>query len=123
MLFILSLYSTMDDNRLELCREFLQKAGTPKAVVTYSLHTAEPLLVAVLQLGLRVQGDLSIVTIGDNLHSPFGRTITTVALPAEEAGRRAVDVIIRKIANPDQYFPPIYIAPRLCVGSTTLSNL
>jgi LacI family transcriptional regulator len=107
------------DDRLAICRDFLQGPDCPTAVVTYSMTATKPLWAAAYQLGKSIPDDLSIVTIGDTLENPFGISATTVVLPTEEIGRRAVDAVLRKMEHPTRKFPPEFIHPRLHAGAST----
>ncbi len=110
---------TVDDNRLDLCLSYLQEPDLPTAVVTYSMATVYPLWAGAQKLGRNIPEDLSIITIGDTLKNPFGKTISTVILPAEKIGRQAVEAVLKKVKRPSEKLPPTKIKPVLYVGSST----
>src|SRR5499427_2210676 len=79
--------------------------------VAATTHPCEPTPVAAL--GRRVPEDLSVVAIcPDELAEHTAPAVTSVAIPAEEVGRRAVDLLMARLADhevPDATL----LAPRL----------
>lgn len=107
------------DQRFILLRQWLGEAERPDAVVTYSSATGEPLMAAALSLGLRVPQDLAIITIEDRIATGLGLPMTTVRLDATEVGRRAVQMLISKIKEPNEQLAPVVVPSALETGQTT----
>ena len=90
---------TPPEGRLAGARAVLDRPDRPTAVLTYSAASATPVLFAAARLGLDVPGDLSLVSFD---HAPLcdtGIAVDTVVLPEEEMGRRAVEMLVRRIAD------------------------
>lgn len=65
---------------------------------TYLRLSLESLIDAFEQLGLRVPRDLSVTAIcPDELAASVRVPVTSVALPSEEVGSRAVESLMRKL--------------------------
>ncbi len=107
------------DNRVGLCRSFLEAPDRPTAVVTYSMTVTEPLYVAAVGMGLGIPDDLSVVTIGDDLSNPFGFPFTTVLLSSEDLGRAAVRMVLRKLVKPGVKQTPVTIPPVLNIAASS----
>lgn len=90
--------------RLQATVELLRRPDRPSALIAYD--GAERLLYAAALAGLRVPQDLSIVVFGQanesdvatSNQSHLGRQPTTIALPGDEAGRVAVELLLAKLA-------------------------
>ncbi|MFF7737187.1 MULTISPECIES: substrate-binding domain-containing protein [unclassified Streptomyces] len=68
------------------------------AVVVHNEPLLAPLITAFEQLGLRVPADLSVMAVcPDDLATTPRVPVTSVSLPADELGARAVDLLIRKL--------------------------
>jgi LacI family transcriptional regulator len=83
----------------QFVREFVDtNSKRPTAVLVYTHYLAIKLLQRAWEAGLRVPQDLSVVTFSNSY--PVEDVIpplTTVALPTEEMGRTAADLIIEQI--------------------------
>jgi LacI family transcriptional regulator len=91
------------------------------AVVAYNDLMALGTLSRLHARGFRVPGDLSVVGIDDIPMSGMSNpALTTVALPKEQAGRAAVDVLLTLIGRSDRGEPPRRELPtHLLVRATT----
>ena len=111
--------------RLDAERKLLEAADRPTAVITYD--AGDRLLYAAGLAGVRVPEDVSLVSFGTR-HAPppsevkgemyIGRSVGVARLPTETAGRRAVEMLIEKIENPDVSLEPEIIPLELEPGDT-----
>jgi len=110
-------------DRLQATIDLLKSPDRPTAIITYD--AAERLLYAAAQAGLRAPQDLSIVSFS---HRPaaaglgemfFGRAVTSMRIPAEEAGKSAVEMVLKKIAEPRIALPSRVIPLDFQIGDTT----
>ncbi|MGI5163854.1 LacI family DNA-binding transcriptional regulator [Spirillospora sp. CA-253888] len=84
----------------------------PTGVVVHNEPIVEPLVRAFAAAGRRVPEDLSVVAIGpDELAERAEPPLSAVAIPAEEVGRQAVELLMAKLAGeavPDAtLLPPV----------------
>jgi DNA-binding LacI/PurR family transcriptional regulator len=88
-------------------------------IVVHNEPIVQSLLDALAALGRRVPEDVSVVAIcPDELAEHAAPRVTSVAIPAEEVGRRAVDLLMAKLA--DQEVPDAtLLAPRLTPRAST----
>ncbi|HEV7896783.1 MAG TPA: LacI family DNA-binding transcriptional regulator [Planosporangium sp.] len=99
----------------ELLREYPDLTG----IVVHNEPTVAPLLDAFRALDRRVPEDVSVVAIcPDDVAERARPRLTSVSIPAEEVGRRAVDLVIAKL---DGRAVPgaTLLAPRLTVREST----
>jgi len=91
-------------------KEWLRGLDRPSAVVTYAGVDAIGILQAVPELSLRLPGDLALVTFGEQ-PLQFGMVpAATLLVPAEALGQVAVEMLIRKIADPARALKPRQVA-------------
>lgn len=106
------------DERLPGARRLLAGADRPTAVLTYGPQDALPLMVAALELGWRVPRDLSLITFHREPFATHGIDLTTALIPAAAMGRAAVELLIGKIAHPDQALRSCTLPYTLHAGAT-----
>lgn len=76
--------------------------GKATAVVAYDDTTALFLLQALDELGLSVPDDVSVVAFNDELPARMSTPpLTTVSIPAVEAGRRAAELLLERMDSED----------------------
>jgi DNA-binding LacI/PurR family transcriptional regulator len=99
--------------------DLLREQPSLTALVVHNEPVVQPLLDALTALGRRVPEDVSVVAIcPDELAEHAAPRVTAVAIPAEELGRRAVDLLMAKLA--DQHVPDAtLLAPRLTERAST----
>jgi DNA-binding LacI/PurR family transcriptional regulator len=86
---------------VEAAVALLAQRPRPTAIVAAGESIALAALRAAVEHGLRVPDDLSIVGFGDeSLARYVTPPLTTVALPSEEAGRRATELLLRRLTRP-----------------------
>ena len=87
-------------------REMVKEAGTTGLVVyddVMSLYVIQ----AAATLGLRVPEDLSIVTFNDEMPARAATPpLTTVSLPAADAGAKAAELLLQRMAVEEDDRPP-----------------
>lgn len=84
------------------CRELLQRNLSLTALVCGNDVIAQGAIAAVLELGLRIPQDISIIGIGDFVGSGDSfPALTTVRIPAQEIGTRAGQNLVQSVAEPD----------------------
>ncbi|CAN5504761.1 LacI family DNA-binding transcriptional regulator [soil metagenome] len=90
-------------DRIAQAAKWIQKEDRPTAVVCYSPWTAMPVLLAATTLcGLRVPGDLSIVTFSDQMFGDIGVSMSTMLIPEAELGKQAGEMLMTKIEEPER---------------------
>lgn len=82
----------------------LRQPQPPTAVITFQHRIAVKMLERLWRHGIRVPQDLSLATFNNafpvmNVIPP----LTAVALPAEEMGRRAAEMLLHRIERPDEF--------------------
>lgn len=83
-----------------VAERLLREQPALTGVVVHNEAVLEPLIDAFEQLGLQVPGDMSVTAIcPDGLASGIRVPVTSVALPSEEVGERAVDLLMRKLGG------------------------
>ncbi|HET8654502.1 MAG TPA: LacI family DNA-binding transcriptional regulator [Longimicrobiaceae bacterium] len=76
-------------------------ADRPTAVTCYNDMVAVGLLRALRELGLRVPEDVSVIGFDDlELLEYYPLPLTTMHVPKREIGRRAVELLLRRIESP-----------------------
>jgi len=96
-----------DRQTVEAWRKRLAKRGRETAVICYGPLQVLPVLHAALELGLRVPGDLSLVTFHDETLSLLDHEIASLKLPYDALAERIVRHLCDRIAGE----PPAAIAP------------
>jgi DNA-binding LacI/PurR family transcriptional regulator len=89
---------------LSLALELLQSPERPTAIVTYSMHQATAILAAAARLGLRIPRDLSLISFHD---SKASHQLSSIYLPEMELGERSLELLLRKIENPELELEPV----------------
>ncbi|MFE7900596.1 LacI family DNA-binding transcriptional regulator [Streptomyces sp. NPDC057424] len=102
-----------------LAERLLREHPALTAVVVHNEPLLAPLIAAFEHLGLRVPADLSVTAVcPDDLAATPRVPVTSVSLPADELGTRAVELLMRKLHGapvPDKTLLP----PRLTERSST----
>lgn len=84
----------------QMIQWFSAQKKCPTAIVTYSAWEAQAIIFSAVVFGLKVPDDLSVITIGDNVSSSMGISLTNAVLPLSKMGQLAVDLLMRKIKAP-----------------------
>ncbi|BCJ38462.1 LacI family transcriptional regulator [Actinocatenispora thailandica] len=92
----------------------------PDAFVAGNDYFALALIRALTEHGLRVPDDVLVVGYGDHPYAGYlTPTLSSVALPATELGSTAVDVLMRRTAEPEAPTTRHLIAPHLIPREST----
>lgn len=106
-------------NREGFSVDWLSKPRRPTAVVCHSAGTLLPLYAACRTLRLAIPDDLSVVHIGADTPIPLAVTPTLACIDEKGVGRAAVEMLVRKTADPHSHQAPHCVATTLGLGNTT----
>lgn len=107
----------------ELAYELMQAANPPEALfVCNSLMTLGALR-ALHELGVRIPDEVALVGFDDmpwagDLNPP----LTAVAQPGYELGQQAVELLLKRFAQPDAPYRKVILQPRLIVRQSCGAN-
>lgn len=92
----------------------------PTALLCYDDAQAMRVIRILNEKGLRVPQDMSVVGI-DDLPDDLGASceLTTVHVPSQEMGKRAIELLLARIADPDRPVEHVILPERLVVRKTT----
>jgi len=82
--------------------EFLRQPDRPTAIVAYGAIEARAALAASNVAGLRVPQDLSIITFAERALDDMGPMLATCLIPEAEIGMESVNMLLEKIAAPEE---------------------
>ena len=88
--------------QLGACARLLEEPDRPTAVLLYSEHDLSAMMCAAAGRGLSIPRDLSVVTFYPTDPWTGGKHVSAAQIPTVEIGRRAVRMLLRKIASPDE---------------------
>ena len=72
-----------------------------------------------LTRGISVPGELSIIAYDDEVAQLFTPALTAVSPPRASVGEAAVDLLVKRIADPDRPVQRVLLSPRLIVREST----
>ena len=99
----------------DMLRDVLAKGIIPDAVFAASDHLASGALSALQSAQIRVPDDISLVGFDDRpVAAELPVPLTTMALPQEEMGRRAADLLLRAIGG-EAVEPALHVVPPVLV--------
>jgi len=91
----------------------------PTAVVTYGgSDDIEPFLIAAMQLGMKVPGDLALVGVDDGKLDAGGIELATLCVPTMDVGRNAARMLLKKLDDDGAETPSVVLPLTLFTGST-----
>jgi DNA-binding LacI/PurR family transcriptional regulator len=90
-------------------RVVLASPDRPTAFVCYGADHGLTVCHTALEVGLRTPEDLSIVCSSARHVDQIGRPLTSMRVDARTIGVRAVDLLVEKIAQPDEVIPPVVV--------------
>lgn len=94
----------------EAAQHLLRLAPVPTAIFTGNDYQASVVYRTAAQLGLAVGRDLSVIGFADLPFAPWmAPPLTTLRQQPREIGRRAVDLVIRRIEARNETLPPVYV--------------
>ena len=98
-----------EDQRHVFAKNILSHRRRPTAILCYEISIAAPLLVGAISLGMSVPRDLSLMAFGRMNFNDTGHSISTIRLRLDEVGRRAAELILRKIEHPEIKTDPVAV--------------
>ncbi len=110
-------------NSIASAMEILADDKRPTAVIGYGPGLVSPFLVAAARLGLWVPRDLSLATVADWHPDQCGMRITYMRTNARELGVKAVDMLLRKLKDPDLRLEPVKMPCTFDPGDTLADAL
>lgn len=100
---------------------FLEEA-VASSTTAFLIHSDEAALLALEMLqsrGHKVPEEISIIAYDDELARLARPALTSVAPPKIELGETAIEVIAKRLINPESAFRQIWLQPRLVVRDST----
>lgn len=94
-----------DELQYDACRQFLDRKDRPTAILLYTDRDVSLLMAAAAELKLQTPKDLSMMVFYPIPYWCAGHFVTNVAVPASEVGKRAVEMLIQKLAKPTEARP------------------
>jgi DNA-binding LacI/PurR family transcriptional regulator len=111
-----------ESEQLTACRALFGGVHRPTAVLAYSENEGQAVIGAALSLGLAVPRDLSVLVFAAGEYYVASQRMSIVAVPTEEMGRRAVQMLLKKLNEPDALCPPQAVAYALGNSRETLAR-
>lgn len=103
----------------EAVHRLLDRQGPPTAIVTGNNLMTIGTLRALREAGLRVPEDVALAGFDDFDWAEFASPpLTVMAQPALELGRIAVDLLLRRLANPSATPQTVRLSPKLMVRAS-----
>ncbi|GAA1689764.1 LacI family DNA-binding transcriptional regulator [Nonomuraea maheshkhaliensis] len=91
------------DDAYALASNLITRDNHPDLLITANDYFALGAYRAIRERGLTVPGDVRVLGYGDHPFAAYLQpSLTTIRLPADEAGTAAVDLLLRRIAEPDR---------------------
>ncbi|ROO85084.1 DNA-binding LacI/PurR family transcriptional regulator [Actinocorallia herbida] len=101
----------LDDKCERLVRAV--KDGQVDAVLIHNDSIALPLVSRLQAAGIGIPGDLAVVTYDDELASLASPPLTSVAPPRRTVGAEAVELLVRRLQDPDRPAHHLTLHPKL----------
>ncbi len=99
-----------DVRRFACITAMLRETERPTAIVSYGGWNSDVICMVATQLGLQLPADLSLVHFGGGPTASFAlKTYTAMVVPEAAMGRRAVAMLVAKIAKPQDILPVCHI--------------
>jgi len=89
---------------------WVKEKNRPTAILTYGDQEALSILLIAGELGVSTPGDLEASTFGNDLLRLADRVVPTWIVPQAPLGRRAVELVMQRLANPTDELAPEAIA-------------
>lgn len=114
------------ENGRHLTGELLRLADPPTAVFTNSNLLSVGAIAAIRECGLRIPDDIALVGYDElpwGLGEALSPPLTLVRQPSYEMGRRAAEMLMRRMAEPDRPAAICVLSPELAPGGSCGSPL
>lgn len=95
---------------------YLKKKNRPTAIIANGIHQAVAVQSTAGELGLKIPQDLSLIVFHEE-KDVF--QITTMQIPEKELGKQALELLIKKIDNPEKLFNPVALPMSLELKNVT----
>ncbi|WP_432797834.1 LacI family DNA-binding transcriptional regulator [Poriferisphaera sp. WC338] len=106
--------------RVDVTKQWMSRKHRPDAVIANSAKSAMAMLIAAMQMGLRVPEDIAIATYDDgtfwNVPEP---QLTAAVSPIFELGRVAAEMAVQKAKQPRKQLDSVLLPYELKIGGTT----
>ena len=97
--------------RLQHCADILG-CHYPEATAMVAYSNVACLAMGALQAGRQPGLDLALVTLSNEDQHSYPHLAARQPVPDYQMGRRAVEMLLAKIADPDRELPPVVVPPR-----------
>ena len=94
-------------------------ASGTTALLVHSDPEAITVVEYALARGLSVPGDLSVIAYDDQVAQLFNPALTAVSPPRDAVGRAAVELLLRRLADPARPAQRVVVSPRLNIREST----
>ncbi|MFD6134952.1 substrate-binding domain-containing protein [Isoptericola sp. NPDC060257] len=94
-------------------------ASGTTALLVHSDPEASAVVQEAMDRGLGVPGDLSVLSYDDEVAGLFSPALTAVRPPRAAVGHAAVDLLLKRLADPERPVHRVAISPRLVVREST----
>jgi len=98
--------------------ELFSSGDRPTAIVTLSHFEAQPIIYCAAHLGLKVPGDLSVITIDERLASSMGIDISSVVFPEREIGVESAKMLLSRLEGNGRPISSVTVPFMEIMGST-----
>ncbi len=104
--------------------ELLKRKPFPTAIMAGNSIIGEGVLKALFEMKIKVPDDVELIGLGDDIeanryHRDNWPQISSVAVPREEIGRRAAEMLIERLHHPKAPFKTVKLATRMIHRGTT----
>ncbi|KJQ53445.1 Catabolite control protein A [Microbacterium sp. SA39] len=101
-------------------RTFRDEHPETTALLLLNEHAAPGIVIGLRDAGVRVPGDLSIISLGSSSHMAgmADPALTFMRSPADELGRLGVDTIIDRIENPEAELAAVLLPCEMVPGQS-----
>jgi len=104
-------------------KNLIKSPVLPEAIFSVTYPVALGIYAAASEHGIKIPGDIDIVCFGASSYQRFfSPSITFVRQPAEELGRRALELLVDEIRNPESLRPQLITLPTELVLSEDHTN-
>ncbi len=108
-------------DRLTFTATWINAEDRPTAVITYTGNEIAAIVATAGRLGLPLPGHLAMIGIHDEPIRHFDLAVTTMLLPEYEIGRKATELLLRKIDDQAFHSTPVAVPLTLIRGDTLSS--
>lgn len=108
------------DDAYRMAANLITRQNFPDLVVAGNDYFALGILKAMREIGLRVPDDVRLLGYGDHPFAGYlDPALTSLRLPADDAASAAVDLLVRRIADPARARQAVLLRPTLVERAST----